>query len=119
MICLSLKKLNYKALLKAISHSEMSEIRLDLMDLSEKEISKVFSREKNLIATCRLENQPKEICIERLTAAIKGNSPLKKSTIVKYLDIEYDAPEEYREEMVALARENGFLIILCKVIKFI
>lgn len=112
MICLSLKKLNYKALLKAISHSEMSEIRLDLMDLSEKEISKVFSREKNLIATCRLENQPKEICIGRLTAAIEGNGPLKKSKIVKYLDIEYDAPEEYREAIIALARENGFLIIL-------
>lgn len=111
MICLSLQKLDYKALVKAVSHSEMAEIRLDLMELSEKEISKVFSKDKTLIATCRLEKQPKEICVERLSAALKGNGPAKKSKAVKYLDIEYDAPAEYREAMVSLAKENGFKII--------
>jgi len=111
MICLSLQKLDYKAILKAVSHSEMAEIRLDLTELSDKEISKLFSKDKTLIATCRLEKQPKEICIERLSAAIRGNGPAKKSKVVKYLDIEYDAPQEYREALVEMARENGFKII--------
>ena len=112
MICLSLQKLNYKALLKAISRAEMAEIRLDLMELTVSEISKLFSKEVSLIATCRLEKQPKEVCFDKLTAAIKGNGPVKKSKIVKYVDIEYDAPAEYREAIVALARENGFGVIL-------
>ncbi|MDD2491157.1 MAG: type I 3-dehydroquinate dehydratase, partial [Bacteroidales bacterium] len=89
----------------------MAEIRLDLTDLSVKEISKIFSKEKKLIATCRLDKQPKDVCIERLSAAIKGNGPIKKSKFEKYIDIEYDAPEEYRNAMVTLARENDFKII--------
>jgi len=59
MICLSLQKLDYKAILKAVSHSEMAEIRLDLTELSDKEISKLFSKDKTLIATCRLEKTTK------------------------------------------------------------
>lgn len=111
MICLSLQKLDYKSLVKAVSKSEMAEIRLDLTELTEVEIGKVFFKERNLIATCRLEKLPKEVCIEKLSAAIKGNGPAKKSKVTKYLDIEYDAPQDYREAMVTLARENGFKII--------
>lgn len=112
MICLSLQKLEFKALLRAVNHAEMSEIRLDLTEMSLKEISKLFSKETNLIATCRIDIVGREACIEKLTAAISGNWPGKKSKVKKYVDIEYDAPAEYREQITALARENGFGIIL-------
>jgi len=64
MICLSLQKLDYAGLIRAVSNSEMSEIRLDLTQLTNEEVAGIFATKHSLIATCRLENLPQEECYE-------------------------------------------------------
>ena len=112
MICLSLQKLDYAGLIRAVSNSEMSEIRLDLTQLTNEEVAGLFATKHSLIATCRLENLPQEECYEKLMSAIEGNGPKEGASYRKYIDIELDSPDYYRDRLIAAARDNNFGIIL-------
>ena len=53
MICVSLAEKDPNVCLEILEKVEMAEIRIDLAELSDEDIMKIFSARKKLIATCR------------------------------------------------------------------
>ncbi|MFA5713845.1 MAG: type I 3-dehydroquinate dehydratase [Bacteroidales bacterium] len=111
MICLSIGTKEYKKIESALSKTDMAEIRLDLTNLSKNETIKLFQSKKALMATCRNYRLTHKESKKRLTWAILGTRSVK-SNGPRYLDLDYDAPLEYREELTTAARKAGFKIIL-------
>lgn len=111
MICLSIRERSLADVLDALSKVQMAEIRLDFSSLNREETVSIFRSKKDLIATCRISDVPVEECKKRLQWAVLG-SRTKKSVGKRYLDLEFDSPVEYREELISTARKRGFKIIL-------
>ncbi len=111
MICLSIREKGLNNVQDALTKAHFAEIRLDHTDLTREETVNVFRSKKDLIATCRLSQQDVDVCRKRLSWAIMA-SRTKKSVGKRYLDIEYDAPAEYRDDIIDTARKRGFKIIL-------
>ncbi|MEN6619571.1 MAG: type I 3-dehydroquinate dehydratase [Rikenellaceae bacterium] len=112
MICLSIRERSLADILEALSKVQMAEIRLDFSSLNREETVSVFRSKKDLIATCRITDiLPPEECKKRLHWAVLG-SRTKKTMGKRYLDLEYDSPAEYREELINIAKKTGFKIIL-------
>lgn len=111
MICLSIGTKGYKNIESALSKTDMAEIRLDLTNLSKAETVKLFQSKKALMATCRNYRLTHKESKKRLTWAIIGTRS-RKNNGARFLDLDYDAPEEYRSELIDIAKKAGFKIIL-------
>ncbi len=111
MICLSIGKTGYDKIVSSISKVNIAEIRLDLTSLNREETINVFKSKKDLIATCRSYSLDINECEKRITWAIMA-SRIKKGLGKRYLDIDYNAPLEYRQKLIKIARLYGFTIIL-------
>ncbi|MEW6528945.1 MAG: type I 3-dehydroquinate dehydratase [Candidatus Micrarchaeota archaeon] len=112
-ICVSIAEPNVEKCLKALKNIEFAEIRLDRMNVSEEDVKKIFSKKrKTLIATCRpgeknekkktearSENERKELLLSAINAG------------AAYVDINVDANDKYRKEIITRAKKNK-----CKVI---
>ncbi len=110
MICLSIGTPGLDKVNDALSKANFAEIRLDLTNLNRAETVSLFRSRKGLMATCRHENLTIEECRERLNWAILGTR-VKKNRALRYIDIEFDAPQEYREELHKAAVRAGFKIV--------
>ncbi len=111
MICLSIREQSLADILEVLSKVQMAEVRLDLSNLNRVETVTIFRSKKDLIATCRITELSIEECKKRIQWAILG-SRTKKSIGKRYLDLEFDSPVDYREELIEIARKRGFKIIL-------
>ncbi len=111
MICLSIGTPTLNKVTEALSKSQLAEIRLDLTNLNREETVAVFRTKKDLIATCRTYELSLEESEKRLMWAILGTKT-KKTTYKRYLDLDYDSPEDYRTDLISAARKVGFKIIL-------
>ncbi len=111
MICLSIKEGSKSNILDALSKAQMAEIRLDFTNLNREDTVSVFRSKKDLIATCRITELPPEECKKRLQWALLA-SRTKKGLGKRYIDLEYDSPADYRDELISSARKRGFKIIL-------
>ncbi len=111
MICLSIGIQGAGKVNDALSKTHMAEIRLDLTGMNREETVNLFRSKKDLLVTCRTDNLSLEESKQRILWAIMG-SRIKKSTGKRFIDLEYDTPEEYRNELIGLARRYGFSIIL-------
>ncbi len=111
MICLSIGASGLNSVNDALSKAQLAEIRLDLTNLNKEETVELFQSKKYLIATCRSYDLPLEECKKRLTWAILGTR-FKKSKVKRYIDLDFDSPAEYREEMITTAKRGGFSIII-------
>jgi 3-phosphoshikimate 1-carboxyvinyltransferase len=111
MICLSIGASGLTKVTEALSKTQLAEIRLDLNNLTREETVVVFRSKKDLIATCRTYELSHEESKKRLMWAILGTRT-RKSTGKRYIDLDYDSPEGYREEIISAARNRGFSIIL-------
>lgn len=103
-ICVSLAESNYDSLVSVIDKIQFAEIRLDLCKLKEEEIASIFSLPKMFIATCR------EGCYD-----ISDRKELLKSAIragAQYVDIETEAPESYRRDLVDFAHQYSCKVII-------
>ena len=111
MICLSIGVKGLDKVNKELSLTRMAEIRLDMTNLNREETVSVFRSRKSLIATCKTgELSPLE-CKKRLSWAILG-SRTRKLRGERYIDIDYDFPEEYRNDLIVTARKVGFKVII-------
>lgn len=103
MICVSIAEKNVEECIQALKGLACAEIRLDQMDVSLVEIDIIFSQPLKLIATCRpgiiSEIQRKQMLLRAILAG------------AAYVDIEVDAPESYKKEIIKVAREKGVTII--------
>jgi len=111
MICLSIGVSGLARVNDALSKAQLAEIRLDLTNLTREETVMVFRSKKDLIATCRIYELSHEESKKRLLWAVLGTRT-KKITGKRYIDLDYDSPQDYREEIVTAAKKRGFSIIL-------
>ena len=104
MICISIAEPTLELIFKAIENEELAEIRLDLIDLSEKEIETLFSQNIKLIATCRpgkySDNKRKTILKRSIEAG------------AAYVDIELEATDDFKTEIVTFAKKKNCKVII-------
>lgn len=104
MICASIAEKDVEVCLKTIEKVEMAEIRIDLTEFNDEEIRKVFSLRKKLIATCRPGKIKDKDRALMLKAAIAAGST--------YVDIEYEAPEAYKNHLIDFAHSHQCDVII-------
>jgi 3-dehydroquinate dehydratase-1 len=104
MLCISISEPSVKKILNLIRNSEIAEVRLDLMELNDQEIEKVFSCEGKVIATCCAGKFSDGQRKKKLKKAIESGAA--------YVDIEIDAPDAFKKELISSARKHKCKVIL-------
>ncbi len=104
MICVSLANINYKNLELKLTSFEMVEVRIDLLDFSNEELNRIFSKQISSIATCRSSKFSDKERLELLKSAIISGA--------NYVDIEIDSPQSYIKELSLFAKQNNCKVIL-------
>lgn len=102
-ICISLGNIDKSDISSILAKVDMAEVRIDLLELSEKDIKEIFSQHAGLIATCREGDYNNETRAKLLKTAIKAGAA--------FIDIEIDADQEWQEEMKNIANEHNCKII--------
>ncbi len=103
MICVSLADIIYKDLELKLANFEMIEVRIDLLNFSNKELNNIFSMPISCIATCRKDKFSDKERLELLKSAILSGA--------NFIDIEIDAQKDYIKELSLFAKQNN-----CKMI---
>lgn len=104
MICASIAEKDVDKCVDALNKVEMAEIRIDLAEFSNDKIRQVFSLRKKTIATCRPGKIREEERMEMLKVAIESGAT--------YVDIEFDAPPEYKTELIDFAHKHQCDVII-------
>jgi 3-dehydroquinate dehydratase-1 len=104
MICVSLTEKNPDVCLEILEKVEMAEIRIDLAELSDKDIIKIFSSRKKLIATCRPGKYSQSERMYKLRLAIKSGAT--------FVDIEFEAEPDFREAIIEFAHARQCDVII-------
>ncbi len=104
MICVSIAEPTIERCIKALKRVKFAEIRIDKMNASVEKIAHIFSLpNKQFIATCRPNEKNDNERKKLMLAAIDAGAA--------YVDIEVDANEEYKKELIKHAKKKN-----CKVI---
>ena len=104
MICVSLAEKDPQVCLDILEKLDIAEIRLDLCSYSDESIRQVFSCRKKIIATCRPGQLNDDDRKRKLKLAILAGAT--------FVDIEYEASEEYRNEMFEFAHDHQCDVII-------
>lgn len=104
MICIAISDKDYEKCLDVLSKTDMAEIRLDLTLFNDEQIKQIFSLKKKLIATYRPNGKSNEERMSILKTAIEAGA--------SYVDIEYEAPDAFRDELVKFAHQNNCDVIV-------
>ena len=104
MICVSIGKMPFITCLKLVSMWDLVEIRLDLLELTPKDIDVLSMQCRQWIATCRPGSHTERERTVLLAAAIRAGAT--------YVDIEYEAETEYRKTLVDLAKKKRCKVII-------
>lgn len=105
MICVSIQTKGIDACLAALEGVEMAEIRLDLTEIGEKDVERLFSTAKiPLIATCRYDaiDDPQRISL--LSSAIKSGAA--------FVDIEIESDSTFKDTIKSIAKANNCRVII-------
>ena len=104
-ICVSIANCTVGECVKALAGQEMAEIRMDsISGLKPEDVRGIFSRKTRLIATCRPGGMGEEGRKKLLLAAIGAGAA--------YVDIEVEAPDGYKKEIIAAARARKCQVIV-------
>lgn len=103
MICTTIHNMSIGEAIEAAGRSEMIELRLDLLDLSPREISVLSSFGIPVIATCRQSSAGRYETYRRLYRAMASGA--------MYIDIETDMSPDLAGCLYDLAKENGCRVI--------
>jgi len=104
MICTSLAESTVEKCLDSLKGLDFAEIRLDQMLIEVNELNKIFSLPKKLIATCRPGTRNESERKSLLIAAMEAGA--------SFIDIEIEANDKYREELVEKAKALGCQVII-------
>lgn len=101
-ICVSIGINNFDIALEAVGECQMAELRLDLVNFSDDQLCKIYSLNRNIIATFRTEDEQ-----------------AMKQTLIKsmdfgagYIDIDINTSVEVRTILVEYAMQKGAKVIL-------
>jgi len=104
MICVSLSDCTADECATAAAKHEMAEVRMDRVSgLDGESIKRIFSQKSKLVAACRPGKMPDPERKGLLLMAIAAGA--------SYVDVEVDASDAYKQEIISAAKERG-----CKVI---
>jgi 3-dehydroquinate dehydratase-1 len=104
MICSCIAYKSYDQCRRILNHAELSELRLDLLDLTKDQVKRLFSMAVKIIATCRKGKYSEEERLELLETAINSGA--------SYIDIEIEMAEGIRDRLIKLAKENNCKVII-------
>jgi 3-dehydroquinate dehydratase-1 len=104
MICVTLAEKDVNKCIEYLGQIEMAEIRIDLAGFNNDEIRSVFSGRKKLIATCRPGKIKDTERLEALKIAVESGAT--------FVDIEYDAPVEYKNTLLDYAHKHQCDVII-------
>jgi 3-dehydroquinate dehydratase-1 len=104
MICASIIEKNVDKCIESINRVDMAEIRIDLTGFSNNDIKRIFSKGKKLIATCRPGKIKDDDRVEMLKIAVESGAT--------YVDIEYEAPAEYKNDLIDFAHHHQCDVII-------
>ncbi len=105
MICISINEVNAEGAIAALKDIEFAEVRLDKMNVGEEEVKKIFSLPaKRIIATCRPNGRSESERKILLIAAINAGAA--------YVDVEADAEDRYKKEIVDAAKAKKCKVII-------
>jgi 3-dehydroquinate dehydratase type I len=104
MIYISLADISFEECLESVRKFDFIEIRLDLLKLSRHQITEVFSANPNLIATCRPGKHSEEEQKALLLHAVESGAA--------YVDVEVEASDTFKTEIINAAREKGCQLII-------
>jgi len=104
MICVSLAEKDPAKCLEILEKVEMAEIRIDLSGYKDEDISRIFSIRKKMIATCRPGKFTPEETVNKLKLAIESGAT--------YVDLEYEAADDYRAVMIEYAHKHQCDVII-------
>ncbi|HPW17431.1 MAG TPA: type I 3-dehydroquinate dehydratase [Candidatus Aminicenantes bacterium] len=104
MICVSIGNVAFEKCLAVLDTVPFAEIRIDSMDVDAEKVRALFSRPRLLVAACRpgarSESERKALLAEAIAAG------------ASYVDLEAEAGEAYKRELVAEARARGCRVIV-------
>jgi len=104
MICVSIAESTLDECRAALKGLELAEIRIDKTGLSLVEIKELFSAPLKMIATCRPGTRPDDDRMAALLGAIAAGAA--------YVDFEIASPPQFRDRILAAAREKHCRIII-------
>lgn len=103
-ICVSLAERTADECVAALKCVDFAEVRLDSMSVTADDVAHIFSSHSALIATCRPGGRTDAERKELLIAAIEAGA--------KFVDVELESDEQYRNAIVTLARARGCRVIV-------
>lgn len=103
--CVTVTEQHLKRTLSIIEKFDFAEIRLDLCEYNTQQIKAVFSSQKGLIATYRIQD-PKEMGskMEAMKLAMESGA--------SFIDLEYDLEDKYLSELVLFAKNYDSKVII-------
>jgi len=105
VICVSISDCTATECLKALAKVKAAEIRLETISgIDEAAVKWIFGSKAKVVATCRPGKMPYEKRKKLLLSAIKAGAA--------YVDIEVDAPDDYKKEIVGAASDAGCEVIV-------
>lgn len=104
MICTSIGNTDYNTAVEKARSEDLIELRLDLLKLTAAQIRTLCSQKAKTIVTFRPGKASDKERMEKLKLAILAGAGL--------VEIEYEAEEEFMEEMVPFARGNECRVII-------
>lgn len=98
-VCVSVSGPTYSECIEQISDYTFIELRLDLLTLSDEELSALFKRGLTILATCRPEKKGRDFQTEMLQKAIQLGA--------NYIDIEIESISSETRNLIYLAELKG------------
>lgn len=103
-ICISLGDLQFNELVNRVGKYSLAEIRLDLLNLSNEEISLLFSSHPSLVATCRTGKFSPEESRNILELAVRSGAA--------FVDVDFETNQAYIDALKTLIQERNKTLII-------
>ncbi len=104
MICTSIDNTNFDKAFEKISPGELIELRLDLLKITDEQIKNLCSQNAKIIVTFPPSKVSDAERLEKLRKGILAGAEL--------VDLEWNASDEFLEELVPFARGNDCRVII-------
>ena len=105
MICVSIGNVGIEECISVIKTNQMSEVRLDLLAITDNDIKKIFSSGENIIATCKTN--------EKLTEDVSGSLLTKALDAgAAYVDVDIDSSDDLKNKVINFAKNKGKKVII-------
>ncbi|MEM3484509.1 MAG: type I 3-dehydroquinate dehydratase [Candidatus Methanomethyliaceae archaeon] len=104
MVCVSIGDVTVDDCLRILEEVEFAEIRMDRLEIKKKDVKRIFSAHKNLVATFKEGHAPQKKREDFLIEAIEQGAA--------YVDVDLNSPKNFFLRVSRKAREKGTKLIV-------